>query len=94
MVNLGMPPLTPNRPYHRPLNYPEYVKDFDPDAHVTIFKTAIRTNGETKDAKIINPFSFTFKDIMFDWCNNYIEDYLYYTFVELQLVFYKRYRKV
>jgi hypothetical protein len=94
MVNLGMPPLTPNRPYHRPFNYPEYVKDSDPYAHVRIFKAAIRVNGEIKDAKIINPFSFTFKDIMFDWCNNYIEDYLDYTFAELQLAFYKRYKKV
>jgi hypothetical protein len=66
MVNLGMPPLTLNRPYHRPLNYPEYVKDFDPNAHVRIFKAAIRANGKRKDAKIINMFSFTFKDVVFE----------------------------
>jgi hypothetical protein len=34
MVNLGRPPLPPNRPYHQPFNYLEYVKDFDLDAHV------------------------------------------------------------
>jgi hypothetical protein len=66
MVNLGMPPLTQNRPYHRPLNYPEYVKDSNPNAHVRIFKATIRANGEIEDAKIINLISFTLKDIMFD----------------------------
>jgi hypothetical protein len=50
MVNLGRPPLPPNRPYCRPLNYPEYVKDFDPDVHVRMFKAAIRANSETYDA--------------------------------------------
>jgi hypothetical protein len=50
MVNLGMPPLPPNRHYHWPLNHPKYVKDFDPDVHVKIFKIAIITNSETNDA--------------------------------------------
>ncbi len=63
MENLGRPPLPPNKPYHRPFNYLEYVKDFDPYAHVRIFKVAIRTNGETNDAKIVNLFSFTLKGI-------------------------------
>jgi hypothetical protein len=70
------------------------VKDFDLDVHVRIFKATIKANGETKNAKIINPFCFTFKDIMFDWCNNYIGDYLDCTFAKLQLAFYKRYKKV
>ncbi len=48
-------------------------------------------NNEIDDAKIVNLFSFTFKDIMFDWCNNYIRDYPNCTFVELQLTFCKRY---
>jgi hypothetical protein len=47
MVNLCRPPLPPNKPYHRPLNYPEHVKDFDPNVHVRVFKVAIRANGET-----------------------------------------------
>jgi hypothetical protein len=29
MVNPSKPPLPPNRPYHRPLNYIEYVKNSD-----------------------------------------------------------------
>ncbi len=55
------------------------MKDVDPYAHVRMFKVAIRTNGETNDAKIINLFSFTLKDIM----NNYMGDYPNCTFVEL-----------
>jgi hypothetical protein len=50
MVHLGKPPLPPNKPYHQPFNYLEYVKDFDPDAHVKIFKVAIKANSETNDA--------------------------------------------
>ncbi len=70
------------------------MKDVDPDAHVRMFKVAIRTNGETNDAKIINLFSFTLKDIMSDWCNNYMGVYPNCTFVELQLAFCKMYKKV
>jgi hypothetical protein len=94
MVNLGRPPLPPNIPYCQPLNYFEYVKDFDPDAHVKVFKANVRENSETHDAKIVNMFNFTLKDTMFDWCNNYMGDYPNRTFVKLQLVFCKRYKKV
>jgi hypothetical protein len=53
MVNPCKPPSPPNRPYRWPLNYLEYVKDFDLDVRVRVFKVAIRTNGETKDVEII-----------------------------------------
>jgi hypothetical protein len=59
MVNPGRLPLPPNIPYRWPLNYLEYVKDFDPYAHVRVFKIAIRANSEIDDAKIVNLFSFT-----------------------------------
>jgi len=94
MVNLGMPPLIPNRLYRWPFNYPEYVKDSDPNAHVRIFKGAIKTNGEIKDAKIINLLSFTLKYIVFDWCNNYMGDYSDCAFAKLKLTFCKKYIKV
>ncbi len=48
-----------------------------------MFKATIKANSETYDAKIINVFSFTLRDIMSDWCNNYMGDYLDCTFVEL-----------
>jgi len=64
MMNLCRPPLPPKRPYHQSLNYLQYVKDFDLDVHVIIFKIAIRVNGEINDAKTVNLFSFTLKDIV------------------------------
>jgi len=64
MVHLDMPPLPPNKPYHQPLNYPKYVKDFDPNAHVKVFKVPIKRNGEIEDAKFINLFSFTLGNIV------------------------------
>ncbi len=74
-TNPSKSPLPPNRPYCWPLNYLEYVKDFDLDAHVKKFKATIRANGETKDAEIINLFSFTLRDIMSNYYNNYMGDY-------------------
>jgi hypothetical protein len=44
--------------------------------------------------QILYLFSFTFKDIVFDWCNNYIGGYPNCIFEKLQLVFCKRYIKV
>ncbi len=69
----------------RPLNYHEYKKDFDPNAHVWIFKITIKANGEIEDDKIMNMFNFTFKDIAFDWywCSNYMNNYPSYRFVAL-----------
>jgi hypothetical protein len=66
MVHLNKPSLPQNRPYHRPLNYLGYVKDSNPNAHVRIFKVAIKANTKTNDVEIINILSFTLKDIMFD----------------------------
>ncbi len=91
-MNLGKPPLPPNRPYCQPLNYHEYVKDFDPYVHVRVFKIAIRVNGETKDVKIVNLFSFTLKDTMSNQCNNHMRYYPNYIFIKLQLAFCKRYK--
>ncbi len=94
MMNPCRPSLPPNKPYHRPFNYLEYVKDSNLDVHVKVFKVAIRANSEIDDAKFINLFSFNLKDIVFNWCNNYMGDYPDCIFVELLLAFCKRYRKV
>jgi hypothetical protein len=37
MMDLGKPPLPPNRPYHQPFNYPKYVIDSNPNVHVKVF---------------------------------------------------------
>ncbi len=76
MMNLGRPPLPPNMPYHWPFNYPKYVKDSNPNVHVKVFKATIKTNSETNNAKIVKLFNFTLKDTMFNWCNNYMGNYL------------------
>jgi hypothetical protein len=66
MVHPNKPPLPPNKHYHRPLNYHGYVKDSNSDAHVGVFKIAIKTNIETNDVEIINILNFTLGDTMFD----------------------------
>jgi hypothetical protein len=50
----------------------------------------IKANSETDDAKNVHLFNFTFRDIVSDWCNNYMGDYPYYTFAKLELAFCKR----
>ncbi len=60
------PPLPPNKPYGQPFNYLKYVKDFDLNAHVKIFKATIRANSEINDAKIVNMFNFTLRIIVFN----------------------------
>jgi hypothetical protein len=89
MMDLGRPPLPPNRPYHHPLIYPKYVKDSDLDAHFEVFKIAIITNGEINDVEIVNLFTYILKNIMFDWCNYYLGDYPNCTFAKLLLFFCK-----
>jgi hypothetical protein len=48
-------------PYQK-LQYPTYVKDTDPDAHIRVFKKIIKANVETMKANIINLFGFTLQD--------------------------------
>jgi len=66
MMNLGIPALPPNKPYRRPLNYPEYVNNSNPHVHVRVFKITIKAIGETENVKIVNMFSFTFRTTMFN----------------------------
>jgi hypothetical protein len=44
------------------LQYPIDVKDINPNAHIKVFKKAIKTNGQTMEANIINMFGFVLKD--------------------------------
>jgi hypothetical protein len=83
MVNPRRPPLPPNRPYRWPLNYLEYVKDSNLNTHDKVFKVVIKANSETNNVEIVKLFSFTHKDIVFNWCNNYMGDYSYCTFATL-----------
>ncbi len=62
---------TTKLPYKK-LQYPTYVKDIDPDAHIKVFKKAIKTNGEMVEVDIINLFGFTLKDNISKWRENYV----------------------
>jgi hypothetical protein len=53
-------------PYMK-LQHPTFVKDTDLDAHIKVFKKAIKVNGETMEVDIINLFGFTLKDNIFEW---------------------------
>jgi hypothetical protein len=44
---------TTKLPYKK-LQYPTYIKDTDSDAHIKVFKKAIKTNDETVEVDIIN----------------------------------------
>ncbi len=49
-----------------------------------MFKKAIKANGETVEANIINLFGFTLKDSIFEWGENYVQDHPNCTFEELE----------
>jgi hypothetical protein len=82
VVQLILEPTT-KLPY-RKLQYPTYVKDIHPDAHIRVFKKAIKANGEMVEADIINLFSFTLRDNIFEWGENYVQDHPNHTFEKLE----------
>ncbi len=49
--------ITTKLPY-RKLQYPTYVINDDLDAHIKVFKKAIKTNGEMVEVNIVNLFGF------------------------------------
>jgi hypothetical protein len=78
IVQLVTKPTT-KLPYMK-LQYPTYVKDIDPDAHIKVLKKAIKTNGEIMEVDIINLFRFIFRDNIFEWGENYVQSHPNYTF--------------
>jgi hypothetical protein len=76
---------------YRKLQYPTYVRDTDPNAHIRVFKKAIKINGETMEANIINLFGFTLKDNIFEWGENYVSNHPNCIFEELEQAFFKRF---
>jgi hypothetical protein len=83
-----------SKPPYRMLQYPTYVKDTDPNAHIKIFKKAIKAIGETMEANIINLFGFTLRDNIYKWGENYVQDHSNCTFEELEHIICKRFRIV
>jgi len=82
IVQLVSEPTT-KLPYKK-LQYPTYVKNTDPNAHIRIFKKAIKANGEIVEANIINLFGFTLRDSISKWGENYVQDQTNYTFENLE----------
>jgi hypothetical protein len=64
--------LATKLPYKK-LQYPTYVKDTNPNAHIKVFQKAIKVNGKTMEIDIINMFGFILKDSMSKWNENYIQ---------------------
>jgi septin family protein len=57
-----------------------------------MFKKAIKANGETMEANIINLFCFTFKDNIFKWGEIFVQNHPNCTFEELEQAFYKQFK--
>jgi sugar phosphate permease len=90
---IGQPITKPTTklPYMK-LQYPTYVKDTNSNAHIRIFKKAIKTNGEIMEVDIINLFGFIFRDNIFEWGKNYVQNHPNYIFEEPE--FCKRFRTI
>jgi hypothetical protein len=56
------------------------VKDTNLDAHIKVFKKAIKANGETMEVDIINLFGFTLRDNISKWGENFVQDHLNFIF--------------
>jgi hypothetical protein len=50
------------RPFGKPLNYLEYKKYSDPNAHVRVFKAIIKAYNEMLDEEITNLLNLTLRD--------------------------------
>jgi hypothetical protein len=71
------------KPFRQALNYLEYEKKSNPNAHVQIFEAIIKANGEMINEKIVNIFNFTLKDNASNWCNNYMQNHPKWRFAYL-----------
>jgi hypothetical protein len=85
--------LVTKLPYYK-LQYPTYVKDTNLDAHIKVFKKAIKVNGETMEANIIDLFGFTLKDNISEWGENYVRNHLNCTFEKFEQTFCKQFKSV
>ncbi len=73
------------------MNYLEYKKYFNSDAHVRVFKVAIKANDEMINEEIANLFNFILKNNPCDLCNNYVQDNPNYKFANLEQAFCRHY---
>jgi hypothetical protein len=71
------------RPNRVAFKYPNFKKDVDPYAHVTVFNSIVKANAETSKKYIINVFSYTLRNITLYSCHDYISEFPNYYFLEL-----------
>jgi hypothetical protein len=76
---------------YQKLQYPTYVKDINPDAHIKVLKKTIKVNGETMEVNIANLFGFILRDNILKWGENFVQDHPNYIFEELEQAFCKRF---
>ncbi len=62
------------------------------DAQIRMFKKAIKTNGETLEANIINLFNCSLRNSIYKWGDSFVQDHPNCTFEKLEQTFYKRFR--
>jgi hypothetical protein len=75
---------TNNRAAIQEVTIPNLCQDTDLDAHIRVFKKAIKVNGEIMEANIINLFGFTLKNNISKWGENYSQNHPKCTFEELE----------
>ncbi len=73
------------------LPHPLYKKYVNPYAHIEVSKCVIISNEETNDYHIVNLFPSIFKNIVFEWAENFVKDHPCCTFANIQQIFYKHY---
>jgi hypothetical protein len=76
------------------LNYIEYTKNSDMDAHVHVFKEAIKVNGVTQVCMKIVYFQLTLRDTTLTWGNNFVNNHPNCNFNKFAQMLCRRYRKV
>jgi hypothetical protein len=59
--------------------------------HTSFFKKTIRANGKTMEADTINMFTFTLRDNILEWGENFVQDHPNCTFEKLEQEFCKRF---
>jgi len=64
------------KPYRSTLKYPYYKKNTNPNAHVRIFEAIVRANRKTSKEYIVNVFNYILKEMILNWCHNYMLEFL------------------
>ncbi len=75
-----------NKLLSKSFNIPTYMKDIDLNAHI---KKAIEASKEIMEVNIVKLFSFTLRDNILEWGENFVQDHPNYMFKELEQKFCK-----